>query len=129
MNSERKNRPRRVGEQIRHEIADLLAKGVKDPRIGFVSVMEVRMSPDLHYANAYVSLMGTETEIKRSMAGLKHSAGWIRREVGKRLRLRYTPEIRFFRDTTLDNAFRMESIIQKIHREAAGEISSCDEAE
>ena len=57
--AQKRSRPRRVAEQVKQEIASLLTDGVKDPRVGFVSVMEVRMSPDLHYANVYVSLLGT----------------------------------------------------------------------
>ncbi|MCC6697620.1 MAG: 30S ribosome-binding factor RbfA [Candidatus Hydrogenedentes bacterium] len=112
-----KARPKRVGEQIRKEIAGLLTKGVKDPRIGFVSVMAVRMSPDLNYANVYVSLYGDESERKSSLIGLRQSAGWVRREIGKRLRLRVTPEIRFFEDTTLDDVYHLEDCFREIHEE------------
>lgn len=108
-------RPRRVGELIRHEIAGLLTKGLKDPRIGFVSVMDVRMSKDLRHATIYVSLYGNERARKSSFTGLQNSAGWIRREIGKRLRLRHTPEIRFKEDTSLDQAFHLEEIFRQIH--------------
>lgn len=116
----RRPRAHRVGEMVRKEIADLLAKGVKDPRIGFVSVMEVRMSPDLSYATVYVSLFGDETQRKRSLAGLRNSAGWIRREIGRRLQLRVTPEIRFAEDTTLDTVYRLEDRFKEIHAEEPG---------
>ncbi len=112
-----KGRSNRVGELLREEIAKLIGKGLKDPRIGFVSVMEVRMSPDLHYANVYVSLFGDEAERKGSLVGLRNSAGWIRREVGKFLRMRYTPEIRFFPDETLDNVYHLEEVFEEIHTE------------
>ncbi len=112
-----KARPKRVGEQVRKEVADLLAKDVKDPRIGFVSVMSVKMSPDLHYANVYVSVFGSEAERKSSLIGLQQSAGWIRREIGRRLRLRVTPEIRFFEDTTLDDVYSLEDRFREIHAE------------
>ena len=92
-------------------------KGVKDPRIGFVSVMEALMSPDLSYADVYVSLYGTESEKASSLIGLQRSAGWIRRELGKRLRLRVTPEIRFKQDTTLDTVYRLEERLREIHGE------------
>ncbi len=110
-------RGKRVAEEIRKKIADLLLKGVKDPRIGFVSVMEVRMSPDLRYATVYVSLFGSEKERKSSLIGLQQSSGWIRREIGRTLRLRYIPEIRFEADTTLDTAFRLEEVFKEIHAE------------
>jgi phosphoesterase RecJ-like protein len=112
-----KGRSNRVGELLREEIAKLISKGLKDPRIGFVSVMEVRMSPDLHYANVYVSLFGDEAERKGSLIGLRNSAGWIRREVGKFLRMRYTPEIRFFPDETLDTVYHLEEVFEEIHTE------------
>lgn len=112
-----KSRPRRVAEQVRQEVAALLTKGVKDPRIGFVSVTEVKMSPDLHYANVYVSLFGSESEKKSSLIGLQQSAGWIRREIGKRIRLRVTPDIRFFEDSTLDDVYRLEERFREIHAE------------
>lgn len=112
-----KGRSSRVAELIREEIAKLITNGLKDPRVGFVSVMAVRMSPDLRYANTYVSLFGGESERKSSLAGLRSSAGWIRREVGRHLRMRHTPEIRFFPDTTLDEVYHLEEVFQEIHEE------------
>jgi len=110
-----KARPRRVGELVREEIARLLMKGVKDPRIGFVSVMSARMSPDLRYANVYVSLYGTESERKSSLAGLQQAAGWLRGQVTRNLRLRFAPEIRFFPDDTLDHVFHLEEVFRELH--------------
>ena len=112
-----KARPKRVGELVRKEVAELLMKGVKDPRIGFVSVTGVKMSPDLHYANVHVSLFGSDSEKKSSLIGLQQSGGWIRREIGKRLRLRVTPEIRFFEDTTLDDVYQLEERLKEIRSE------------
>ena len=106
-----------MGELIREEVAKLLINGVKDPRIGFVSVMSVRMSSDLHYANVYVSLYGSESEKKGSLIGLHNSTGWIRREVGKHLRLRYTPELRFFEDKTLETVYHLEDVFDEIHQQ------------
>ncbi len=110
-----KGRPQRVGELVREEIARLLMKGIKDPRIGFVSVMSVRMSPDLRYANVYVSLYGSESERKGSLAGLQRSAGWLRGQVTRNLGLRFAPEIRFFPDDTLDRVFHLEEVFRELH--------------
>ena len=110
-------RSTRVAEEIRKIVAELLMKGVKDPRIGFVSVMGVKMSPDLAYADVFVSLFGSDPEKKSSLVGLRRSAGWIRRELGKKLRMRITPEIRFAADTTLDDAYRLEEKFKEIHAE------------
>ncbi len=112
-----KGRGQRVGELIRHEIAGLLTKGLKDPRIGFVSVMDVEMSKDLHYATVNVSLYGDEKERKSSLIALQNSAGWIRREVGKHVRLRFTPEIRFRTDETLDQVYALEKVFEVIHED------------
>ena len=111
----------RVAEAVRAEIAGLLTKGVKDPRIGFVSIMGVKMSPDLRIANVYVSLYGDEKRKKSSLIGLKQAKGWMRRELGKRLRLRVTPEIRIFEDTTLDDVYRLENVFKEMRD--AGEMN------
>ncbi len=110
-----KGRTLRVGALIKEEIAKLITKGLKDPRIGFVSVMDVRMSSDLRYANVYVSLFGSEAERKSSLVGLQHSSGWIRHEVGRYLHMRMLPEIRFFPDDTLDKVYHLEEVFEEIH--------------
>src|SRR5690349_13745617 len=112
-----KGRGQRVGELIRHEIAGLLSRGLKDPRIGFVSVMGVEMSKDLHYATVNVSLYGDEKERKSSLIALQNSAGWIRRELGKHLRLRFTPEVRFRTDGSLDQVYALEKVFDEIHED------------
>lgn len=119
-------RAKRVAELVKAEIADMITKGLKDPRIGFVSIMAVKMSPDLRYANVYVSLYGSESEKKSSLVGLQHSAGFIRRALGKKLRLRYTPEVRFFEDTTLDEVFHLEDVFKELH-ESEDEERASDE--
>jgi phosphoesterase RecJ-like protein len=107
----------RVGELIRQEVAKLLVNGLKDPRVGFVSVMDVRMSKDLRYANVYVSLYGSESERKSSLIALRNSEKWTRREVGRHLRLRHIPEIRFFPDDTLDKVYHLAEVLDHITEE------------
>ena len=119
--AQKRSRPRRVAEQVKQEIASLLTDGVKDPRVGFVSVMEVRMSPDLHYANVYVSLLGDEREKKSSLIGLRQASGWFRKEIGSRIRLRHVPEIRFFEDDSLDRVYHLEEVIRELHEEGDGD--------
>ncbi len=118
---QKRSRPRRVAEQVKQEIASLLTDGLKDPRVGFVSVMEVRMSPDLHYANVYVSLLGDEREKKSSLIGLRQASGWFRKEIGSRIRLRHVPEIRFFEDDSLDRVYHLEEVIRELHEEEDGD--------
>lgn len=116
----------RVAELVRAEIGTLLSKGVKDPRVGFVSIMAVKMSSDLRYASVYVSAYGSEREKKSSLIGLQRASGWIRREIGRKLRLRATPEIRFFQDTTLDDAFRLGETLKRLHKEESEMITQVD---
>ena len=115
----------RVARVVRAEIALLLTRGLKDPRVGFVSIMEVRMSPDLHYANVYVSMYGTEKEMKSSLIGLRNSAGWIRKQLGQKLRLRLTPDVRFFKDTTLEDVFHLEDVFKEL-QESEGDNTEED---
>jgi len=114
-------RAERVAALIHEEVAKLLTKGVKDPRIGFVSVTHVRMSRDLRYANIYVSLLGEHTEQRRSLAGLQSSSGWMRHEIGKYLHLRFTPELRFFQDESLDKVFALEDMFRQLHENEENE--------
>lgn len=114
----------RVARVVKAEIADLLTKGVKDPRVGFVSIMGVRMSPDLRYANVYVSMYGSDKEKKSSLIGLRNSAGWIRKQLGKKLRLRLTPEVRFFEDKSLEEVFHLEEVFKELHEDDTDEAVS-----
>ena len=117
-------RTQRVAELVREEVARLIVRGLKDPRIGFVSVMAVRMSADLKYASVYVSVYGSEKERKSSLAGLRSSARWLRGVVGRNLKLRFAPEIRFFPDDTLDRVFHLEDVFKQLHEEegASGDV-------
>lgn len=119
----------RVARVVKAEIAGLMIKGLKDTRVGFVSIMGVRMSPDLRYANVYVSMYGTENEKKSSMIGLKSSAGWIRKQLGKKLRLRLTPEVRFFEDNSLDDVFHLDEMFKELHEDQAENAIESDEEE
>ena len=112
-----KRRPQRVAELVREEIARLLMKGLKDPRIGFVSVMSARMSPDLKYANVYVSLFGSESEQKSSLIALRRSTGWLRGEVARNLKLRFAPEIRFFPDESVEYSFHLDEVFRQLHEQ------------
>lgn len=117
-----KQNPRgeRVAELIREEIANLITRGLKDPRIGFVSVMGVQMSPDLRYADVFVSLYGSDKEKKSSLIALRNSAGFVRRELGKHLRMRTTPEVRFMEDNSLEQVYHLEEVFREIHHEDEG---------
>ena len=105
----------RLEEAFKEEISDIVQKGLKDPRIGFITVTSVDISPDLRYAKVYLSILGKEAEKKDSLDGLESARGYIRQELGKRVRLKFTPELSFKIDTSIDEGFRISKIIGRIH--------------
>jgi len=107
-------RSERVGELIKQELGRMLLDELKDPRIGFTTVTEVRVTGDLRQARIFVSVYGDQEERERSLSGLKAAAGYVKRELGQRLGLRYTPEILFCQDETLDVAERMDELMRAI---------------
>lgn len=106
-------RRRRVGDQMRVELADLLMNEAKDPRLGFVTVTEVRMSKDLGHARVYVSVLGDDEEEQRSLAALERMSGFLRRQIGRRVRLRRVPELDFVADRTLKTSARIEKLLDE----------------
>jgi len=111
------DRKLRVGQAIQQEISDMLRKNLKDPRIGFVTVTRVIMSADLKHAKVYTSIMGEEADKKKTLQGLNRAKGFIRREIARRLNLRYTPDIIFFMDETMEKAAYMDRLFKKIEQE------------
>jgi ribosome-binding factor A len=108
-------RSEKVAEAIHEEISRLLIKGVKDPRVGFVTVTGVKVTDDLHHATIYFSSIGTEAEQKEAEAGLNSARGFLRREVGKVLRMRYIPDIHFKYDESVVYGSHIENILKQIH--------------
>ncbi len=113
-------RVRKLQEFIKQEVGNMLMRGLKDPRIGFVTVTEVEVTGDMRQATIYVSLFGKDEEKAASLKGLRNAAGHIRSELGKLLHLRYTPEIAFEADTSLDYSMHIESLLKDIKKEEAG---------
>jgi ribosome-binding factor A len=107
-------RSQRVGELLQHELASLITNELKDPRVGFVTVTEVRVSPDLRNARVYVSIYGTPEERAGSLDGLRKAAGYLRHALGGRMQLRYLPELMFSADETLDRADRLQTLMKAI---------------
>lgn len=105
----------RVAGEVQKELADLLIRKLKDPRLGGVLISGVKMTPDLKLANVYFSFSGDENERQKALKGLESATGFIRQELGRRMELRYTPNIRFFYDTSFDYGERIENLIQKLH--------------
>lgn len=111
-------RAHRVGQLLQQTLGDLLVNEIKDPRVGFVTVTEVRPSDDLRTARVYVSIYGDEPTRKESLAGLEEAAGFIKRELARRVNLRYTPSLTFVLDRTLDQAERLDQLIAEAKRGA-----------
>jgi ribosome-binding factor A len=107
-------RSEKVAEAIHEEVSALLVKGLKDPRIGFVTVTGVKVSDDLHHATVYFTVVGTDEEKTASAAGLNSARGFIRREMGKNLKMRYVPEIIFRYDESVEYGNRIEGILREI---------------
>lgn len=108
-------RSQRVGESIQHEISALLLRGLKDPRIGFVTVTGVEMTPDLHLARVYYTVIGDDAVRKSTASGLKSAIPYIRQQLGKQLRMRYVPDLIFQYDTSIDYGIRIESLLREVH--------------
>jgi len=107
-------RTERLGEEIREEVALLIAGELKDPRIGFVTVTRVEVTPDLRTARIYVGVLGTEKQRTTSLAGLRQGAGFLRRALGRTLRLRHTPELVFQYDEGLEASDRVAKLLAEI---------------
>jgi ribosome-binding factor A len=105
----------RLADQIRTEVAGMVEGELKDPRIGFVTVTFVDLSPDFSHARVLVSVLGSDAERTESLAGLQSAAGYVRREITHRLRLRRSPEILFVLDRGAEEAARIEDLLGKLH--------------
>ena len=112
-----KVRVEKVQELMKQEISDLIFNEVKDPRIGFVTVTSVACTEDLREAKIYVSVMGDEKKARDTLNGLNSSLGFVRREIGKRIRLRFTPEISFALDTSLNYSDHIQRLLNEIHED------------
>lgn len=112
---------RRVDEAVREVLADVIAKDVKDPRVGFVTVTDVNTSPDLRHAVVHVSVLGDEPARQACLEGLVSAHGILQREIGRQLRMKRTPELRFVLDETALRAARIEALIDEVVPDDAGE--------
>lgn len=112
-------RQERLAAQIQTEVADMLRNQVKDPRIGFASILKVELSGDLRVARIHVSVLGDERARKDTLEGLESAKGFIRTELGRRLHLRFTPEIRFVIDRGIEHGDRIARLLNELRPGAA----------
>jgi ribosome-binding factor A len=106
-------RLRRVDEAIREVIGEALAGEMKDPRVGFVTVTDVRTSPDLRHAHVHVSVLGDEQTREDSLSALRSAHGFLQRKIASELRLKRTPALQFHYDETTDSAMRIEALLRE----------------
>lgn len=104
----------RVSDQMKQEIADILMRRIKDPRIGFVTVTDVDVANDLRNATVYVSVYGSDAEKQSSLKGLRSAAAFIRTELGKRMRMRHLPELLFRFDATVERGAHIMELLREI---------------
>jgi ribosome-binding factor A len=109
------DRMRRVDEALREVLSDAVNGDLKDPRIGFVTVTDVKTSPDLRHARVFVSVLGTDEEFEASIAGLNSAHGVLQRRIGSELRLKRTPTLEFLPDDTARRAARLEELFRDDH--------------
>lgn len=109
-------RVRKIQEFIKQEVSNILLRELKDPRLGFVTVTDARITGDLREATVYVSLFGKSEEKENTLKALKNATGYIRTEVGRRLGIRYSPTIEFKEDTSLDYGMKIDKILRDIEK-------------
>jgi ribosome-binding factor A len=107
------SRIRRVDEAVRAVLSDAITQELKDPRVGFVTVTAVRTSSDLRHARVYVSVLGDEATRAAGLEGLRSAQGFLQRRVARAVRLKYTPEITFAYDDSVDRSMRITELLRE----------------
>jgi ribosome-binding factor A len=111
------SRSQRVAEQIRRELAELIRLEVKDPRVGFITLTDVEITPDYAHAKVYFTSMTGEQGLDEILTGLRRASGFLRRELGRRVRIHTTPELHFHYDKSVEEGSRLSQLIDKVVRE------------
>lgn len=115
------HRPEKIREFIKEQVSEIIQHHLKDPRIGFVSVTDVEVTVDLRYAKIFVSVLGDDHAKNETMAGLHSAQGYVRGELGRRLQMRYTPEITFNLDESIERGTRVMNLIREVSKEAGND--------
>ncbi|MEO6027747.1 MAG: 30S ribosome-binding factor RbfA [Candidatus Binatia bacterium] len=119
-------RPGRVGALLQAALSEVLLRGVKDPRVGMVTITGVDLSPDLKHATVFVSTHGDAESMERTLAGLESARPYLQSQVGRRLGLRFTPELRFAIDPSIDTAARLEQLFRETQPAPANDDDDSD---
>lgn len=124
------NRPARVAEEFRHELSQIIARGLKDPRVtGFVTVTGAKMSPDLKEVTVYVSIHGEEKVREETFEGLQAATGYLQREAARTIRLRNTPRLRFVYDESVERGDRIDRLLREAKAKDQGDAVRAQDAQ
>lgn len=111
------SRSQRVVEQIRRELAELIRLEVKDPRVGFITLTDVEITPDYAHAKVFFTSMTGEADVPEILQGLRRASGFLRRELGRRIRIHTIPELHFHYDRSVEEGSRLSRLIDDVVRE------------
>ena len=117
------SRPSRIGDQLRAELSDLIARQVHDPGIGFLTITAVKVTPDLQIARVYYTTLGDEKARRETRRALERAMPFLRRQIGSRLRLKRVPQLEFFFDESIERGDRIEQILHELDA-ARGETAA-----
>jgi len=115
----------RLQDQLREEISSIIQQEIKDPGIGFITILEVKLTEDLKYAKVHYSVYGSEEEKAKTIEALKRARGYIKHVLGERIKLRYMPDLTFALDRGQERAERIEELLKKV--QASGEVEGVRE--
>ena len=110
-------RSNRVGEQMKKELSEIISRKIKDPRVGFVTVTDVAVTGDLQQATVYITSLGNERERAETLKALEKASGFMRSEIGSRIRLRRTPELLFEYDSAIEYGNKIDALLRGLHEE------------
>ncbi|HZK18153.1 MAG TPA: 30S ribosome-binding factor RbfA [Clostridia bacterium] len=113
-------RSERLAETVKKEVSDIITTTIKDPRVGFASITSVEVSGDLRHAKIFVSVLGPDNEKEATLEALEHAKGFIRTELGRRVRLRHTPELIFYLDDSIGHGVRVMELLKAVKAESEG---------
>jgi ribosome-binding factor A len=109
------SRVRRVGELIKEELSEIIKRDLKDPRVGFVTITGVDVTPDLRRADIYISVLGSKREKEATLAVLQKAVGYFRKELAARIEMKYFPDLKFAIDPSIEAGMKIDKIIRKLH--------------
>lgn len=110
-------RSNRVAEQMKKELGEIISRKIKDPKVGFVTVTDVAVTGDLQQATVYITSLGNGRERAETLKALEKAAGFIRTEIGSRIRLRRTPEIMFEFDASIEYGNKIDALLRGLHED------------